>query len=357
MTTIALVGDLVPTRAAFDGKEPLDPAVRGLVDLLRGTDLALGALLTPLSERGRPTAKMIALRVAPSFADEVRRLGLSAVHLANNHIMDYGDEALADTIKALDAAGITHLGAGPDLGAAERELIVERGGVRIGLLAWSTLLPTGAEAGDGHPGVAPLPVRVSYEIDQRYLTEEPTFPPTVRSRVDEAALAAAVARVAAVRAQVDVLIVALHWGEGIGDRIAEYQGPLARAVLDGGADLILGTHPHMVQGVELYAGRAILYSPGLFLDQTPRTGNPPDVQALYDQLSPDSYVALVDVTRDGVAGLRIVPTTVSAGPGGLPMIARGADRERIAARLRGTSAPFGTPLHDDGDALIVALGW
>jgi poly-gamma-glutamate capsule biosynthesis protein CapA/YwtB (metallophosphatase superfamily) len=352
--TVALVGDLVPTQPAFDGDAPLDPEVQPLIDVLRAADVSVGCLLTPLSEGGRPSAKMIALRVAPSFAADVRKLGIDVVHLANNHIMDYGEEALADTCRALEGEGVAHFGAGPDLAAATRALVVDRGGVRIGLLAWSTLLPTGAEAGEGRPGIAPLPVRVSYEFDPLYLTEEPTMPPVVRSRVDEAGLAAVVARVAEVRATVDVLIVALHWGEGIGDRVAEYQRPLAHAVAEAGADVVYGTHPHSVFGIEVHAGRPILYSPGLFLDQTPREGNSPEVQAVYDQISPDSYVALVEVADGRASALRIVPTTVGAG--GVPVIAEGAARERIVRRLAEFSQPYGTRIDVSADGIVVPLG-
>lgn len=353
--TVGLVGDLVPTRPLFDDNgAPYEPGTGDVAAVLAGADLVAGCLLPPLSERGRPTAKLIAIRTPPERCADLSRLGFGLIHLANNHIMDYGDQALADTIETLAAAGIDTIGAGPDLAAATHELIVERAGVRIGLLAWSTLLPTGAQAGVERAGIAPLPVHVSYEIDQLYLTEEPTYPPAVRSRVDEPALAEVCQRIGQVRSEVDVLIVAMHWGEGVGDRIAEYQPVLGRALIAAGADVVWGTHPHSVQAIKVHQGKPILYSPGLFLDQTPREGISAEEAAVYAGMSPDSYIALLDLEPGGLIGLRIVPTT--RGRTGDPTVAAGEDFDRIADRLRSTSGQFGTRLSVTGGAITVLLG-
>jgi poly-gamma-glutamate synthesis protein (capsule biosynthesis protein) len=203
------------------------------------------------------------------------------------------------------------------------------------------------------PGIAPLEVRVSYEIDPIYLTEEPTFPPIVRSAVTEASLAAACARIAEVRVGVDVLLVIAHWGEGVGDRVGEYMQPLAHAILDAGADAVLGTHPHSVYGVEVYDGKPVFYSPGLFIDQTPRTGNTPDVDELYANMSPDSYIALIEATTDGVTSVRLVPTTL--GVANLPVIATGSSADRIQTRLEVMSKPYATRFSRDGRDIVVPL--
>jgi len=275
--TIAFTGDLVPSRAMFEGDQPIDPAVSDVRDLFASADVAIASLLSPLSDRGTPIAKMINLRSDPALAADLGKLGFTALHLANNHSMDFGFDALTDTIAHLADNGVASFGAGADLAAATEGLVVEVGGLRIGFLAWSALLAAGSGASAMRPGIAPLEVRVSYEIDPIYLTEEPTFPPVVRSAVTEASLAAACARIVEVRAGVDVLLVIAHWGEGVSDRVGEYMQPLAHAILDAGADAVLGTHPHSVYGVEVYDGKPVFYSPGLFIDQTPRTGNTPDV--------------------------------------------------------------------------------
>lgn len=351
--SIALTGDLVPSRPIFENGEPVDPAVGEVRALLGDADIALASLLSPLSDNGIPVAKMIQLRSSPSLAADLRALGFDVLHLANNHAMDYGPDALADTQAVLEAHGIRTLGAGPDLAAATEGLVTEHDGLRVGLLAWSSLLPTGAQAGADRPGIAPLEVRVSYEIDPLYLTEEPTWPPTVRSSVVEASLDLALERVRAMRAEVDVLVVVAHWGEGVGDRVGEYQQPLTHALLDAGADAVLGTHPHSVHGVEVHDGKPVLYSPGLFIDQTPRVGNAPEVDELYSHLSPDSYVAVLVADHTGVRSVRIVPTTL--GSANLPVVATGAAHERIVERLRTMSKPYGTQFTVEGRDVVVGL--
>lgn len=335
--TLALVGDLVPTRQIFDGDHPACEETAEVATILAGADLAVGCLLPPLTEQGRPAAKLIAIRTPAERCEDLRKLGLGAIHLANNHIMDYGDQGLADTMATLAGHGMYAFGAGTDLAAAERVHVVEKNGLRVGLLAWSTCLPTGAQAGEGRAGIAPIPVRVAYEVDPLYLTEEPTYPPQVRSWIGEADLDRVISRVRDVRAGLDALVVAVHWGEGVGDRTAEYQLSLGRALIDAGADVVYGTHPHRVQGVELRSGKPILYSPGLFLDQAPREGISPEEAAVYAGMSPDSYIALVTFGEAGWPALRLVPTT--RGTNGDPSLAQGADFSRITDRLRSTSAP------------------
>ncbi len=352
--TVAFTGDLVPSRTMFDGDRPLDPAVEEVRELFASADVAVASLLSPLSDRGTPIQKMINLRSDPALAADLRRLGFSVLHLANNHSMDFGFDALTDTVEHLAANDIATLGAGPDLAAATRGLVVEAGGLRIGLLAWSALVATGSGASPLRPGIAPLELRVSYEIDPVYLTEEPTFPPTVRSAVTEASLAAACARVAELRAEVDVLLVVAHWGEGVGDRIGEYMQPLAHALLDAGADAVLGTHPHSVYGVEVHDGKPVFYSPGLFIDQTPRTGNTPEVDELYASMSPDSYIAMIEATAAGVTSVRLVPTTL--GGANLPVVAGGADADRIQGRLEQMSRRYGTAFERDGRDVVLPLG-
>jgi poly-gamma-glutamate capsule biosynthesis protein CapA/YwtB (metallophosphatase superfamily) len=351
--TVAFTGDLVPSSTMFEGDEPIDPRLNEVRDIFASADVAIASLLSPLSERGTPIAKMINLRSDPSLATDLRKFGFSALHLANNHSMDLGFDALSDTVAHLADQGIASFGAGANLAAATEGLIVEAGGLRIGLLAWSALLAAGSGASPLRPGIAPLEVTVSYEIDPIYLTEEPTFPPTVRSAITEASLTAACARISEVRAQVDVLLVVAHWGEGVGDRIGEYMQPLAHAMLDAGADAVLGTHPHSVYGVEVYDGKPVFYSPGLFIDQTPRTGNTPDVDELYANMSPDSYIAVIEATTDGVVSVRLVPTTL--GGANLPVVAGGSDADRIQARLESMSRRYSTTFERDGRDILVPL--
>jgi poly-gamma-glutamate synthesis protein (capsule biosynthesis protein) len=229
--------------------------------------------------------------------------------------------------------------------------VLEVAGRRIGFLAWSTILPPGATATDVRPGVAPIAIHTGYEVLVRLL-EAPSSPP-VLTWVDPMAEERALERVARAREAVDYLVVSVHWGADFGDDLADYERPLGRSLVRAGADLVIGNHPHTIRGIELYQGKPILYGPGLFVEQVPREGASDEVLALYERLSPDSYLALVELGPEGVTALRIRPTCNAET--GLPRLARGDVFDRIAQRLVRLSAPWGTELVVDAGGITVAL--
>ncbi|NIH78460.1 CapA family protein [Amycolatopsis viridis] len=347
--TLAAVGDLVPTRPL--GAE-LRPAVRGVAGLLSAADVAFGDLEIALTDRGCPQEKLITFRARPGLADDVRALGFDVVALANNHSMDYGFDAVAGTMGELDRVGIRHTGAGAGLREAERGCVLRVGDVRVGFLAWSCLLPPGFAAAADRPGIAPIHVSTSFEIDGAGVLEEPGAPPVVRTRVVAGDLERVTARIAEFRGDVDFLAVSVHWGFGFGPALAEYQRPLGHALIDAGADLVLGSHVHGLQGVERYRDKVILYSPGNFIAQQPRAGVSADILRIYDAMSPDGYLAVAEVAPTGSYRMHLHPTMT--GPDGLPGLAGPADRERIARELIRLSGPLDTSLTFDGE--VVGVG-
>src|SRR5205823_51117 len=173
-----------------------------------------------------------------------------------------------------------------------------------------------------------------------------------RTRADEEEQRQAEDAVRQLRKEVDFLAVSLHTGFGAGALLAEYEQPLSRALLDAGADVILGNHVHAIHGVEVYKGKAILYSPGNFIAQQPREGAPAIAIQIYNEMSPDGYVAILDV-EDGAYQLRLVPTATNAD--GLPEVMHGAGFERIAERLKRLSAQLDTELEVRGEEVIVPV--
>jgi Bacterial capsule synthesis protein PGA_cap len=210
--------------------------------LLADADLLSGNLEAPITrsdERLRPDKKWT-YRQKPAVAKALRATGFDVLVLANNHAMDYGAVGLLDTIEAVEAAGIASLGAGADEPTARQGLVVEIGGVRLGLLAYQ--IPRtdydwhGYFAkGDG-PGVA---------------------------RLDRISIAADIARLRAVDAA-DVVVVQCHFGKNYTAALPS-QERLARGIVDLGADAVIGHHSHSAQGVEVYRGVPILYSLGNFV--------------------------------------------------------------------------------------------
>jgi poly-gamma-glutamate capsule biosynthesis protein CapA/YwtB (metallophosphatase superfamily) len=348
--SLAAVGDLVPSRRLPQNGEG-GAAVQETVGYLKKATITFGDLEMPLAAAGAPREKFIAFHARPEIVEDLPGLGFDVLSLANNHSLDYGVEALNETMAGLDRMGIRHLGAGNDLAAAERAVVCETAGGRVGFLAWTCLLPTGAAASPERPGLAPIHVHSSYQVDAFAQMEEPGNPPLVRTWTEETDLERAVAAVRELRSQVDFLAVSIHMGYGAGEDLAEYQQPLCRALIDAGADVILGNHVHAIHGIEVYKGKAILYSPGNFIAQQPREGASPAMIALYDDMSKDGYLAWFDVDTSGGYTVRLVPTVTN--DDGLPETVRGADADRIAERIQRLSALLDTKVERDGDQLVV----
>ncbi len=353
MIRVAATGDIVLTRPASECAG--DPGVRAVRRLLAGADIVLSSVELPFSDKGHPSDRILNFRAAPELAAELDAFSPGVVTLANNHSSDYGWAALADTRRRIEDRGIAVIGAGEDLADAEAPRILTAGGRRVGFLAWSCLLPLGAAAGPDRPGIAPIHVETSWEVNGEFQLEEPGVPPRIRTAVRAADLARALDAVSRLRAEADVVIVTLHWGYGFGTDQAEYQRVLGHALVDAGADAVLGHHVHAPQGVEVYGGSPIVYSPGNFVAQQPRDGAPPEILAIYDAFSPRAFVSLLDLHDDGRAELSLVPIVTNAD--GLPSLAGGEDRVRIGEELKVESRRrFGTRVEPAGDRLAVTAG-
>lgn len=225
--------------------------INGLLDEtyraeIEAADLFIVNQEFPFSERGTPAAdKSFTFRLPPERAGILKELGIDLCVLANNHVLDYGREALSDTLQTLDERGIKHIGAGNDLKEARQAYIAEIGGQKFGFLAASRVAPdTGWSAGAERPGVL-----LAYD------------PSALLQEVRE------------LRTKCDHLIVYMHWGVEREETPRAEIRALAHSIADAGADLIVGAHPHVLQGAELYQGTPIIYSLGNFLfgSSIPRT--------------------------------------------------------------------------------------
>jgi poly-gamma-glutamate synthesis protein (capsule biosynthesis protein) len=355
--SIAVGGDCFPNGRFFVGGEPISPGFGRTLGLLRQADLRFANLEMPLSARGQPLDKLAAIRAAPEIADDLGEVGFDVVSLANNHAFDYGPDALADTIAALDRLGVAHVGAGTSLAVAAEPVILELGGVRVGFIAFSCLVAPGSAATADGPGIAPVRVHSGYEVNPYWAIEEPGEPlmVTIRTRADDDDRRFAEERIRALRDRADFVCASIHWGYGASDDLAEYQRPLGHALLDAGADAIFGNHVHAVHGIELHDGKPILYSPGTFIGrQTPVDASEVSelVQRLLAAMSPDGYLARVALRDDGSCSVELTPTSVD--PNGLPLVAEGPVLERIVERVTGHSRKLDTELELHDGVLVPA---
>ncbi|MDP9364913.1 MAG: CapA family protein [Chloroflexota bacterium] len=344
--SVALVGDVMLQTPLADLPGARHPAFRAAVDELGRSDIAVANLEMPLSTGGYRVPKHSNLRSDPAIADDVRALGVHAVTLANNHLMDYGPPALFDTLAASDRAGLLRCGAGADLDEADRPAWLIHGGRRVALLSVACTLPVESDAGPGKPGIAPLRVGFSFEIDANLLVEQPGTMPVVRSWTVAADQERVCSRIAVLKAEADAVLVAIHWGvppywlspyQGL---LAEYQQPLGRALIDAGADLVCGHHSHTLHPIEVYRGKLILYSLGNFIFETPRAFMEPESVVARAVFGPEPALELAPLLLDEV---------------GLPRLTTGEAADHVLDLLARLSRPFGTELEiGDGRARVVA---
>ena len=189
--------------------------------------------------------------------------GFDAVGCANN--VHYGADAVLESLSHLDRLGITHTGAGKNREEARKPALVEKDGTHFGFLSYTSVFwPIGAAATDNQPGVATILGHTAYRAPRR-IHEMPGAPAIVDTWPDKKELADMQASVAELRKQVDILVVSCHWGVSGSEETVDYQQMIGHAAIDAGADIIIGHHPHVPQGVEVYKNRAIFYSLGNFM--------------------------------------------------------------------------------------------
>lgn len=247
--TICAVGDImlgrgVGSRLEEQGRRVEYPfeKVRGL---LRTGDIVFCNIEHPVTDRTKclDRSGKIILGCATKYMKSIKYAGFNMVNLANNHIMDFYGGGLEDTISLLDENGIVHAGAGESITEARKPAFMQINDIKAGMLAYTNYAEL-VFAGDPYfkfeaeadkPGVAPVKLEYMLE-DMENLREG-----------------------------VDLLIVSLHWGIEESFNISPEQIELAHKIIDSGADIILGHHPHQFQGMEIYKGKPIIYSMGNFI--------------------------------------------------------------------------------------------
>ena len=218
--------------------------------------MAIGHLEVPHTRRASELRSDIPAPGAdPGHIASLARAGFHAVSLAGNHIADCGAAGIADTIAALDAAGIAHCGAGVDLGAARAPCLLEQGPWRIALLSYNCVGPEESWATETRAGCAY--VRIDTADGSRISPAAPLV------AANDASLNLLAGDIARARTDPAIVVVALHKGiVHTPARLAPYERSIAHAAIDAGADIVLGHHAHIVRGIEIYRGKPIFHGLG-----------------------------------------------------------------------------------------------
>jgi hypothetical protein len=304
---LAAVGDVMLDRGVADAiaRNGLNGILPAVAEQLRRAEIAFANLECPLAAAGpRDTAKAV-FRADPKTVAVLLQGGFDIVSLANNHALNSGQAALVETIDHLEDAGIAYVGAARDTANGSDPVFLDAQGTRIGFLAFA-------------------------DLDFQY---------GCQSKVD-ADLTRLRARIAAARERCDLLVVSFHWGVQDSDVPTQRQADVAHAGIDAGADLVLGHHPHVLQGAELYKNRLILYSMGDFVFDA-RTAD-------------EAEGGIFEIYYRPGEGLQMWMTPVSISPWRMgPEYPQAAERDRILLRFARLSAARGTALRiADGLAFL-----
>jgi poly-gamma-glutamate synthesis protein (capsule biosynthesis protein) len=277
LVTMRFVGDTI-----FSGRVKDQLVARGydypykeLLADLQG-DLTIANLESPVTTKGVAQIPAYAYQSTPDALPAFQKAGFDLVTLANEHVMDYGAEGLLDSFTNLNLNGVAHVGAGQNAKDAYAPTILTRNGVKVAFLGVSAIIPRDSSraldatnaAPNGTPGIADLA-----DITR------------VTTAIQDA------------KKQADLVVVLPHWGIEHDVKVTAEQTALAHQMIDAGADLIVGNHPHVMQALEKYKGKWIAYSLGNFLYTTNAT----------DQESWRSSILKVTCKKKGVCALRVVP--------------------------------------------------
>jgi poly-gamma-glutamate capsule biosynthesis protein CapA/YwtB (metallophosphatase superfamily) len=296
---LAFVGDILPAAgvAQLMKKNGYDYPYRQARSLLEAADITAGNLEAPITSRGTGAKnKQYVFRGPVQALPALKDAGFDVFTLANNHTLDYGWMGLQDTMDALDDHGLKHVGSGVDATEAYTPVYIESKGITVAYIAISRVLPEVSwKAAARHPGVA-----------------------------DGYNPAGAEKAIGAAKKNADLVVVLVHWGIERAARPDKFQTSLGRRLVDAGADLVIGSHPHVLQGFEFYKNKWIAYSLGNFV-----------FNSTTDPRTSETGILTAACSRNGSCSLDFQPMKAKDSQ---PAPLTGQDAKALLARLSSVSA-------------------
>jgi hypothetical protein len=290
--TICAVGDVSPARDR--GEFLLAPTV----SFIKQADIGFCQLENPFSRKllwrtgtsGYPKDKD---REPSHWADQLPcsaadaaalvNAGFKVCSFAGNRCFRMGQEGFLDTLDLLKENNLHVIGAGRNIAEARKPAILEFNGTKIAFLGYNSVVAPASEADVDKPGCAPVRASTTYE----QVDWQPGTPPRIITAAYAEDVAAMVNDVRQAKEQANVVVMSIHWGVHlIPAVIAMYQYEVGHAAIDAGADLILGHHPHILKGIEIYKGVPIFFSIGNFAFESWTGHASPEGKALY-RVKPD----------------------------------------------------------------------
>ena len=256
--SVLIGGDCGPVHGKGDGY-PIEGYTELVRPVLDQADMRFVNCMRTYSSRGVQHALAPQVRQPVEMADIFTHGRFDAVTMANNHSYDSGPDAMLDTRALLNSRGIQVTGAGKNIAEARQPALIERNGITVGYLGYCSVGRPESAAANDKPGIATIRVNTSYDTRGAH---EPVRILTEPNRND---LDMLVEDMRALRRTADVVILAFHSGVIRVPRVvADYQIAVAHAAIDAGADLMVAHGPHIPKAIEIYKGKAVFYSLGVF---------------------------------------------------------------------------------------------
>lgn len=325
---LALVGDVYVQRPnpdstfAYAGK------------YLKAADIAFGNLETVVADREHLDGGGHGPRTDEWMIGAYVNAGFHVMNLANNPSMYRGVKGLLRTIQVLEKAGIAYGGGGKNLQEARRPAVVERKGVKVAFVCRTSVCTIDASAAADRAGLAVVRVATAYEAPSLLPKEVPGAPPIIHTIPNAADVEALRQDIASAKQRADVVVVSWHWGispfSGGKGELVGYQKEMAHFVVDAGADLVIGHHPHLVQPIEVYKGKAIFYSLANFVHDGPG----------FRGKKQDTIMARCRIRSGKINEVCFVPGRINEE--NQPVLLKPAEAPEMLSHVREVSAAFGT---------------
>ena len=275
---ISIVGDML-----------MDSSVRGQIDrngvefpwehvkdYFQKDNLTIGNLETSITTSGTKWAdKQYNFRSDPKNLIAMKKAGMEVVSIANNHSLDYGYDGFLDTLNHLDKAEIKRIGGGKNRKEAMEGIIIEEEGIKIGILSFSRVVPS---------------------VDWYATYQRPGIVGAYDCHIKEV-----LDRVTEIKEEVDILVLSIHWGVELSTTPRNEEIAFAKKLIDAGVDIVMGHHPHVLQGIEIYNGKPIFYSLGNFIFGSK------------NELTANTMIAQINLKDKYIDNIKIIPCEIVGG--------------------------------------------
>lgn len=315
--TIGLTGDVMIGRGvnATISNNGYTYPWGNVLPVLKNTDINIINLEAALTNSTEKVFKTFNFKATPDRIKTLTEAGITVANIANNHILDFSEEGLIETIKTLNGGGILHAGAGMNEKEAEKPVILSVKNNRLGILGFTDNEPRW-KAGTSSCGVNYIDISNENDCNK------------------------ALTAIAKLRKETDIVIVSIHWGPNMNEEPERHFVDFAHAMIDHGAAIIHGHSAHNFQGIEVYNHKMILYDTGDFVDD----------YAVDPYLKNDhSFFFKVEVSKQRIEKVVLIPVLISKYQVNL---ATGEDYKWCIQRMQQLSEKFETKLSNTGEVLL-----